>query len=68
MDCLQDISLWTSYALVEGASGHMDTARKVLDTTLASLPALQNVWYHAISPYLEIINYLYTFNYLLRRL
>ncbi|XP_024385096.1 uncharacterized protein [Physcomitrium patens] len=38
----QDISLWTSYALVEGASGHMDTARKVLDTTLASLPALQN--------------------------
>ncbi|KAG0609755.1 hypothetical protein M758_7G011500 [Ceratodon purpureus] len=38
----QDIALWTAYALVEGAAGHIDTARKVFDTTLASLLALPN--------------------------
>lgn len=43
---LQDIALWAAYANVEGAAGHINTARKVFDTTLASLLALPKVQIH----------------------
>lgn len=39
----QDIALWAAYAVVEAAAGNIDTARKVLDTTLTSLPSLPSV-------------------------
>lgn len=36
----QDLALWSAYAIVEGAAGHLEVARKVFDTTIGSLPAL----------------------------
>jgi hypothetical protein len=41
--CLQDLALWSAYAIVEGAAGHLEVARKVFDTTIGSLPALSKV-------------------------
>jgi hypothetical protein len=40
---LQDLALWSAYAIVEGAAGHLEVARKVFDTTIGSLPALSKV-------------------------
>jgi hypothetical protein len=39
----QDLALWSAYAIVEGAAGHLEVARKVFDTTIGSLPALSKV-------------------------
>ncbi|KAL2629502.1 hypothetical protein R1flu_014188 [Riccia fluitans] len=36
----QDLSLWGAYACIEAAAGNITAARKVFDTTLASLGAL----------------------------
>ncbi|KAL3687491.1 hypothetical protein R1sor_013800 [Riccia sorocarpa] len=36
----QDLSMWGAYASIEAAAGNIATARKVFDTTLASLGAL----------------------------
>jgi hypothetical protein len=37
------LALWSAYAIVEGAAGHLEVARKVFDTTIGSLPALSKV-------------------------
>jgi hypothetical protein len=37
------LALWSAYAIVEGAAGHLEVALKVFDTTIGSLPALSKV-------------------------